>query len=240
MDAIIKNQINRFLQRFGIRLLKAPYYKFAYDRENFLEIGSEKKLVIFDIGANIGQSSIWFAQNFPTATVYAFEPFPVIFSRLKENTLRYSSIKSYEFALGNQQKTLRLRRVEDPFSQTSQVAEPVAATILKDGPVDEIAIELLDEFCSENSIDIIHVLKTDTEGYDLEVLEGAKNLLKAGKIRNIVSEVSVIADDKQHTNFYRLKEFLAEYDFELFSLYDLHHNPKNGRLEYFDALFKKG
>ncbi len=235
MDDIRKNKINRSLQRLGIRLLRSPYCKFPYDRENFLELDPSKDLVIFDVGANIGQSSIWFALNFPNAKIYAFEPFPVIFNRLKENTSKIQSIESHQIGLGNNEKTLELPRIENPLCQTAQLAEQI---ILETQHVDIITVKTLDKFCSDNFIDTIHILKTDTEGYDIEVLEGAKSLLNQGKILNILSEASIIFDDKQHTNFYDLKQFLSVYNFENFSLYDLHHNDKNGRLEYFNALFK--
>jgi len=40
----------------------------------------------------------------------------------------------------------------------------------------------LDQFAKEKSIDFIHILKSDTQGYDFEVLKGASGLLANQKI----------------------------------------------------------
>jgi len=40
---------------------------------------------IFDIGANIGQTSAVYANLFPEAVIYAFEPFPDPFEQLGRN-----------------------------------------------------------------------------------------------------------------------------------------------------------
>ena len=42
----------------------------------------------------------------------------------------------------------------------------------------EVKTDTLDNYCEENNIDNIDILKIDTEGSELEVLEGAKNILK--------------------------------------------------------------
>ena len=40
----------------------------------------------------------------------------------------------------------------------------------------------MDNFCKENNIDSIDVLKIDTEGSEVEVLNGAKNMLNKTNI----------------------------------------------------------
>jgi len=40
-----------------------------------------------------------------------------------------------------------------------------------------VTITTIDAFCSANNIDQISVLKTDTEGFDAEVLRGADKML---------------------------------------------------------------
>jgi hypothetical protein len=43
----------------------------------------------------------------------------------------------------------------------------------------------LDVFCEENSIGSIDILKIDTEGFDLIVLQGAERMLQNGRIKFI-------------------------------------------------------
>ena len=45
-----------------------------------------------------------------------------------------------------------------------------------------VRTDTIDNFCKEQSIDSIDILKIDTEGSEIEVLEGAKNMLKKTNI----------------------------------------------------------
>lgn len=54
--------------------------------------GAGKNPPIIDCGANIGLSSVWFASQFPEATVYAVEPSPSNFELLKRNAAPYPNI----------------------------------------------------------------------------------------------------------------------------------------------------
>jgi FkbM family methyltransferase len=236
MDEVKKYRIYRLLKNIDIRLQRSSRYKFSYDPENYIELHSEKNLIIFDVGANIGQSSIWYAKSFPLATIYSFEPFPIIYERLQANTKRNKSIKSFPFALGNKEKKLDVPEVNDPLCQTAKVEKQ---EISKNQKTNTIMIKTIDQFCFENCIEKIHILKTDTEGYDLNVLKGAIRFLSEGKITNILTEASIIAEDKRHTNLFELTQFLTKFNFELFALYDLEHSQKNGKLKYFNALFKR-
>ena len=53
-----------------------------------------------------------------------------------------------------------------------------------DSPARAISIDKItaSQFCSLNKIDAIHLLKSDTEGHDMEVIIGALSLLKEGRI----------------------------------------------------------
>ncbi|WP_294536080.1 FkbM family methyltransferase [uncultured Rhodoblastus sp.] len=48
--------------------------------------------VVFDLGANIGVSAIFFAHRWPEARIFAIEPSPGTFKRLQVNTAMYPNI----------------------------------------------------------------------------------------------------------------------------------------------------
>ena len=50
--------------------------------------------------------------------------------------------------------------------------------------IDDIKISTLDNYCANNKINTIDLLKIDTQGYEDKVLEGAKNTIKNNKINN--------------------------------------------------------
>jgi FkbM family methyltransferase len=235
MNDLVKNRLKRFFAGFGLRIMKVPFYRYEYDRENFLDVTKYPTPVIFDVGANIGQSAVWFSKSFPSARIYAFEPIPTVFKRLEKEVAGVSNIKTLNLACGDASKTIQIPSTDSDTIQTIQVLAPNAGT---EGG-DEITVTTVDDYCESNNIPSIQILKTDTEGYDLDVLRGASRMLGAGGISYILSEVSIIEGDELHTNLFEITEWLRPFGFKPVSFYDLHHDAGNGKLTYFNALFQK-
>lgn len=53
---------------------------------------------------------------------------------------------------------------------------------------EKIKLQSIDNFCKKNKISKIDLLKIDTEGHELKVLEGASSMLKKGSISYIQFE----------------------------------------------------
>jgi FkbM family methyltransferase len=229
-----KYRVQRWWQRRGIHIEMAKHAKFSYDACNFGNVPAGDGAVIFDVGANIGQSSIWFSESFPQATIHAFEPFTSIYQRLTDTVAGRPRVHLYQSAIGKVDGQLQVASVKDPYYQCGQIV----ASTQPQGETERINIRSLDSFCQEKKIARIHILKSDTEGFDLDVLRGAETLLRAGGICNILTEASIVEGDQQHTSLFEMAEYLRPFSFYLHGLYDLHHGLDNGRLEYFNALFQ--
>ena len=83
-------------------------YKEIFDHKIYNFKPSPNKNIIIDCGANMGLSTIYFAQKYPKHTIYAFEPDQKIFYILKENisTLGLTNIKLFENAVWNKEELL--------------------------------------------------------------------------------------------------------------------------------------
>ena len=101
-----KETVNKFLRRFGVELhglgfiqsiKKSDFQENAFDVQQKLMVNVPK--VIFDIGANRGNTVIKYANLFPTAKIYAFEPFVGTFEILKDNVKDISNINIFNFAI---------------------------------------------------------------------------------------------------------------------------------------------
>jgi hypothetical protein len=101
---------------------------------------------------------------------------------------------------------------------------------------EQITVDTIDSFCSENGIEHIDILKTDTEGYDIEVLRGAEGMLKRGRVSLVVAECTFDSADTRHTSFFALHEVLAARGFLFFGLYEPYHEAD--RLLFANAIFK--
>jgi FkbM family methyltransferase len=168
---------------------------------------------IFDVGANIGTYSHFISSIFPSAKVYAFEPISETFNLLKKNTSSKPNIHPVQLAFGSQAE----EKKKIFLKQHSQWHSLANNSTWYDNPnnFENITVETIDEFMIENNIDTIDILKTDTEGYDFEVLKGAEKALGQSKIRLIVCEVGFNKHDIQHTYFNSIQEFLFDKGFRV-------------------------
>jgi hypothetical protein len=79
----------------------------------------------------------------------------------------------------------------------------------------------LDQFCRERSISRIDILKSDTQGYDLEVLIGAEEMFRNNAIGIVYCEIIFSDMYKNMPSFGKLYDFLISRDFRLVSFYDI-------------------
>ncbi len=162
-----------------------------------------------DVGANIGYMTSLFASRVgPTGRVHAFEPVPEIYSKLKVNVdfidanRKKPFIKLHPFALGesiSQGKIITSGYFEK--NEGTAYIEPVKEN--QDGVV---LIKPLSEVIDKN--EVIKLMKVDVEGFELNVLKGAKSFLKSGKIIHIIYE-----DHEAETS--GLKEYLTEFGYQV-------------------------
>ncbi|MEQ9219066.1 MAG: FkbM family methyltransferase [Cyclobacteriaceae bacterium] len=150
----------------------------------------QKNLVLFDVGANIGQYSKWLVDFFPEAEIHAFEPSHSTFAQLEYN-LRNENVRLNQCGLGKVIDTLTLyNSAEKEHSQHGTIYKEVLSELLDKGELVEevIRIETIDHYCEENQISQIDFLKIDTEGHELDVLKGAKRMLSTSSIKHIQFE----------------------------------------------------
>lgn len=141
---------------------------------------------VLDVGANIGFiTSLCSYKSGPQGKVWAFEPNPIIITRLTKNIGQnhYPNATLYPFALSDSNKEGYLE-LPETFSYNQGVA------YVKNGTHSTNAIKIdlrrLDDMIGAG--EIINVLKIDVEGHELTVLKGAEKLIANKQITNIVYE----------------------------------------------------
>lgn len=179
----------------------------------------QAKPVIFDVGSNIGDYSELLIQTIPDIQLYIFEPNPRTFEILN-NRIQSEDAKKLNLGIGKEAGEMTL--YFDANDQTSVQATSdveILKTIAKTEAIDKVLIEIktIDQICKEENISQIDLLKIDTEGFELEALEGAKEMISAGKISMIqfeFNEVNIVKrrflkdfyDALPNFEFYRLDE----------------------------------
>ena len=174
--------------------------------------------VLFDVGANTGQSAQRFLDWFPAARIYCFEPVQDTYRKLQENLGSQARVQCFRLALGSSvgkgKMALPGRSILAFLEGQSKQPRPAAER------TEEVDVSTVDQFCRSGNIDAINYLKIDTEGGDIEILKGARTLLTAGRIDLVEVEAGMNAGNPWHVPFEALKGFLESKGYALFALYE--------------------
>jgi FkbM family methyltransferase len=167
---------------------------------------------VFDIGANMGQTVVQIRKVWPTVRVLAFEPISTTFAVLEANTAGDTALERHRLAFGS--RAGRAKMLAVPRNTMNRIV-----TRPEEGPTEEVEIVTGDAFCAAHGIDRLDVLKIDTEGHDLDVLTGFRNMLAERRITYVEAECAVAPDNAMHVPFSRIADFMFSFGYGLFNLY---------------------
>jgi FkbM family methyltransferase len=174
--------------------------------------------VVFDVGANVGD---WVALLLSVAPeisrVYAFEPCAPTYARLSARSfsatvlprhLGFSSKSGkaalYVFDDAAVLNSLHNRRgLEDGWG-----IQPAASS-------EEVTLETIDAFCEREGIASVDYLKIDTEGHEVDVLQGARKSLESGILKAVQFEYGGTYIDSRRL-LKDVFELLAPVDYTVF------------------------
>lgn len=139
---------------------------------------------IVDIGANIGNYTIALKNAYPTSTIHSFEPNSINYQRLVKNIElnEFKNIKANQLGLSDKKGELNLY-FEDKNMGAASLAESAGSKH------EVIKLDTLDNYCTQNSIENIDLLKIDIEGGEINCLKGGVGILEKTKKGIIQLEV---------------------------------------------------
>jgi FkbM family methyltransferase len=163
-------------------------------------------MTVIDLGANYGQFSLLALRHIsPAGRLFAFEPGTYAFQRLQENVDRQARQRSGvtltksavwcesglvelyeyppEYSFWNSLRPHKMWSDTDSRADERGAIEPTIT--------ETVRAVTLDDFCTEMAIDWIDLLKIDVEGLEVEVLQGATGLIRAGRIGRVIFEISL-------------------------------------------------
>jgi len=199
-----------------------PKLKNALLDLNLLTLNSNPKInpIIFDVGANIGQSIEFYRSVYPDSLIHSFEPLTNAFQICAEK----SNDRTFCYNLGLSDYTGTAVFYESILQEMSSLVLPVShsrysmvkAAILGVSASEmykkiEILVDTLDEVILKLSINQIMLLKIDTEGSEYEVLQGAERSLS--KRVFLCIQIEVHLDDQRPDNSQVIEKYLQGFGY---------------------------
>lgn len=231
------------------RLIKWVLYKKGYTIVNVDEQYLEKILknldfsIVFDVGANEGQFARSLRYHGYTGRILSFEPTSKAHKELAFNAKFDSKWEVYtRVALGSENSVAYINIAGNsglsssllPMKKAHTSAAPSSAFIGSE-EVPVLALDDIYEAYIKNHDRIL--LKLDVQGYEEEVLRGAKSFI--GRVQAIKIELSTASLYEGDKDFKYYIALLSGQGFELWDVETGFRDPTSGRLLQFDALFVK-
>jgi FkbM family methyltransferase len=177
--------------------------------------------IIFDVGANVGQSARELTSYFPDAKIYSFEPVDKTFAMLSRNVSGNANIAAQNIALGSSREKSHIYIYDSSLISSLVPNAPYPSRYNLESQKITCAVDTVDNFCDRHGISQISILKIDTEGFELEVLRGARSLFERGMVDFVVAEFNDLfaTEDRAGGALAPLGEFLRPYDFVFVASY---------------------
>jgi FkbM family methyltransferase len=241
MTTGLKRKIKNFFYRRGYDISSRGILRIDHlsGISSCLDVASAR--IVFDIGANRGQTLLQFRPFFRNAHLYCFEPDPEAFAYLERVASAVESVSVFNVALGSSdgEMTLYCNAASEGNSLlevSHEIEEGTAPGWLRPKGRKQVPVHRLDTFCGERCIERIDLLKLDTQGYEAEVLRGAKRLLKHKAINLILAEVQFSEYYENQAYFDDVYAVLKGSGYRLVDLYQK-FRAEDESLTACDALF---
>jgi FkbM family methyltransferase len=209
---------SRFLVRTGETGITGNIYTGLHEFEDMgylLHVLRDSDLFV-DVGANVGSYTL-LACAAVGARVYAFEPAPAAYERLVEN-VRLNRMEDRVTCLnvgaGNAEQTLK-------FTTGLDVTNHVA-TRADDQHTIDVRIRTLDTVLQGA---LPALIKIDVEGFELPVLEGARDVLRRNSLHSVIMELNGSGAHYGHDES-RIVQMMLDHEFRSYS-----YDPLKRRLK---------
>lgn len=246
---MIKKAIKKIVHSFGydIKKINNKFYDISF--EEILKNNLPNSPIIFDIGANKGQSIEKFLKIFENPQIHSFEPIKDEIDILKKKYKDNKNIHLNDFALGekNELKNFNITAKSDnsSFNKINLNTDWVKVRSKQNNTnvnnyvekIEKVKVITLDDYVKSQKIDDIDLVKMDTQGYEDKILEGSLETIKKNKISIIQTEMMFDDNYNKYLNFIDIEKYIIPYNFRIVGIDMVHDNMFSGLVFSGDVMY---
>ena len=164
---------------------------------------------VIEAGANIGSETLLISKQLKHGHIYAFEPNPYTYERLKINVSinELDNVSTYDYALGESNCNIQFNIYPKDFCNSGMSSKYMETSKTK--KIDVVQ-KTLDTFVVENNIPKVDFIKMDIQGAEMDMIMGAADTIT--KFKPIIfTEAYQVYNDT-----FRLYEKLKKFGYNIY------------------------
>src|SRR5262249_7252611 len=171
----------------------------------------DSRLVIVDIGVQGGEHPRWRFLG-PYAEIHGFDAIEEVIEDLRERHVGIGYRHYYSTALGDEDGTRRFFIAPNRFGSSFYNSNPEAEERL-------VPIRRLDSLYCEGTLPCADYIKLDCEGFEPEILRGARRYLEASGPICVTTETNFgVSETVPYSHFQAINEILIQHRLLVFDL----------------------
>ena len=203
----LRQLVRRWFRSAGFQRRIAP---------DFVDVMNDHDInVVLDVGANDGDYGREIRDRGYNGLIVSFEPNPKVYDRLKTSIAGDSNWVAYPYALGEDDGEAELSVAEnDAMSSFKELTEFGKGTGAKSTATVNAKIVRLDTFLNAHPEYMKNIyLKIDTQGFEMEVLRGAGNILP--RIAAVQAEIALVHTYADELDWLAIISWMRDRKFEV-------------------------
>jgi len=200
---------------------------------------NQRDIVVVDLGAHKGNITDFYLRMWPYAQYFLVEPFPGNVAILRKKYEGMDNMHIIPKAISNEVGNAILQVGGNTSEMSSIVSRPPSRRyyrhLLDKGDV-EVETTTIDALMEEFNISKIHVIKSDTQGSEYNMLLGAKKALRYKKIFILYMEI-FFAPVYDCPLFWEICQVLDKYGYAFFDMYAEARAKVSRQMTFADAIW---
>lgn len=194
--------------------------------------------VIIDGGAHLGASVEAFSSYVSEAKFHCFEPDPSLAKELAETFSGSPNVRVVMAALGESKGkatfNINASRPTNSLLSAGNALGSELQSLCK--LVEQVQVDILtiDDYCQEQMLERVDIIKLDLQGYDYKALLGAQTTLRSARV--VLVEVLFVEIYKGCHLFPDVLHLMGGLGYRLYTLCGLHYGDRD-ELLWADAIF---